>query len=190
MTSNYRVTISITPDNPLNVYDLTINTSRLGALVVRNEGGAAGTADISAVTGLLNGVGNGLLGLADPGALNTNSTTVIQINQSNQLILAGLTGNQVFQLDFTWSASAGSGNNILNGGDEGVVLLGQPGTVSQVGAADDYPGTSGRSPQSADGHFVSATVVVTQIVPEPSTIVLSGMAGLGLGLVMWRRRRL
>lgn len=186
-THSYRVTLTVDVDHPLAQYDIQIDTRRLGALVVRNEGGASGQADISGVTGLFNGGGDAGLNLADLAGLNTNSTTVTQINQSNTATFSG-TGDAVFLIDFTWTSSAGSGNNVISGGDEGTVLLGMPGTVSQINAADDYPGTSGRSPQSADGHFTAITVELT-VVPEPSTIVLGVFGAGALGLVALRRRK-
>jgi hypothetical protein len=60
---------------------------------------------------------------------------------------------------------------------------------SKVAAADDYPGTSGRTDPAADGHFVNVTATITQIVPEPSTYVLAGMSMLSLGAVAIRRKR-
>ena len=188
---NYRVTLTVTPDDAINtIYDLTLDTRLLGALVIRNEGGANGRADISAIAGLINGVGDAGVSLADIAGIDSNSTTVTQINQSNSITLSGLSGVQVFNVDFLWSTSTFSGNNLLTGGDEGVVILGMQGTISQVGAADDYPGTSGRTNGLAeDGHWLAATVTVVQIVPEPSSIAL-GLLGAGaLGMVAFRRRK-
>lgn len=186
---NYRVTVTVDTANALDTYDIKIDTKLLGALVVRNEGGAAGQADISAVTGLFNGVGNAGLNLADAGGLNTNSTTVTQINLANSVTLSGA-GDGTYFIDFAWSTSAGSGNNVISGGDEGTVILGMQGTVSQINAADDYPGTSGRTNGLAeDGHWTSVTVTLTQVVPEPSSIALAGLGALGVGLAAWRRRR-
>jgi hypothetical protein len=188
-THSYRVTVTIDAANGLDTYDIEIDTERLGALVVRNEGGASGQAAISGVTGLINGVGNAGLGLADIADLNTNSTTVTQINQSNSLTVSGV-GDAVYTFDFTWTSSAGSGNNVLSGGDEGAVILGMQGTVSQVAGADDYPGTSGRSNGLAeDGHWTTVTVTLTSVVPEPSSIALAGLGALGVGFAAWRRRR-
>lgn len=188
-THNYRVTVTVDAANALDTYDIKIDTKLLGALVVRNEGGAAGVADISAVAGSLNGVGNGGLNLADAGGLNTNSTTATQINLANTLTIGG-TGDGVYTIDFIWTTNTSSGNNVLSGGDEGAVLLGMQGTVSSVNAADDYPGTSGRANGLAeDGHWTTVTVTLTQVVPEPSSIALAGLGAIGVGLAAWRRRR-
>ena len=188
-THNYRVTVTVDAANALDTYDIKIDTKLLGALVVRNEGGAAGVADISAVAGSLNGVGNGGQNLADAGGLNTNSTTATQINLANTLTIGG-TGDGVYTIDFIWTTNTSSGNNVLSGGDEGAVLLGMQGTVSSVNAADDYPGTSGRANGLAeDGHWTTVTVTLTQVVPEPSSIALAGLGAIGVGLAAWRRRR-
>lgn len=188
-THNYRVTVTVDAANALDTYDIKIDTKLLGALVVRNEGGAAGVADISAVSGSLNGVGNGGLNLADAGGLNTNSTTATQINLANSLTISGA-GDGAYNIDFIWTTNTSSGNNVLSGGDEGAVLLGMQGTVSSVNAADDYPGTSGRTNGLAeDGHWTTVTVTLTQVVPEPSSIALAGLGAVGVGLAAWRRRR-
>lgn len=187
---NYRVTLTVTPDDVINtIYDLMLDTRRLGALVVRGEGGSNGRADIGAVTGLLNGLGEGGLGLADIAQLDATNTTVVPIGQSNSVTLTGLSGVQVFQVDFLWSSSAFSGNNLTSGGDEGAVILGMQGTISAVGGADDYPGTSNRpNGLTEDGHWLTATVTVTQVVPEPSSFALVGIGLLLTGFTQWRRR--
>lgn len=189
VSSNYRVVFTVTPGSASTVYDLKIDTSRIGARLVRDEGGSNGEAQLNAVSGTINGVGNGGLALADLGNLSSNSTNVQAFNQSNTVTLSGLTGTQVFTLDFAWNSRTASGNNILSGGDEGVVLMGLDTRInSRVGAADDYPGTSGRTNPAGDGHFVNLTATVT-VVPEPSTLALGAFAGLGIACFGWRRRK-
>jgi hypothetical protein len=187
-TTNYQVTFTVTPTNPLSTYSLQIDTRRLGALVNRDEGSASGSETISGVTGTLSSPVTGTLNLPALATQSSNATVVTNINQSASAFVTGpLSGVQVFTLNFTWTQSTNSGNNVLNGGDEAVVLLGLPGTAALFGASDDYPGTSGRT-QANDGHFVTVTATVLS-VPEPSTLVMAAMGVVGLGSVIVRRRR-
>jgi len=189
-THNFRVTVTVTPDDLVGtVYDLKLDVSRLGALVVRDEGGAAGVADISAMSATINAVAEAGLSLADIAGLNTNSTTVTNINQAGTVTLSGLTGAQVFNVDFSFTTQTSSGNNVVSGGDEGAVMLGLAGTTG-INAADDYPGTSNRPNGLAqDGVWLAATATVVAVVPEPSTFVMGGMGLLGAMVVAVRRRR-
>ncbi len=102
--------------------------------------------------------------------------------------LAFTGGVQQYTLEFTWTGRTFSPSN-ANGGDESVILMGLDTRINgDVGAADDYPGTSGRVAAN-DGHFVTVTATIVQIVPEPSSFLLAGMASIGMGLVVWRRRK-
>jgi hypothetical protein len=187
-TSYYEVKFTVSPGSLSTVYDVKIDTARIGALVVRNEGGAAGEAESGAIVGTLNGIGQPSLGLAATGNLNTNSTAVVPVSQGNTLTLSGLSGTQSYTLQFLWTNRTASGNNVLSGGDEGVTLFGLDTRLnSRVAAADDYPGTSGRTNPAGDGHFVTITATVT-VIPEPSTLAMATIAGLGMALFGWRRR--
>ncbi len=186
-TSSYRLSFTVTPTAATTVYNLAIATSWLGALVNRDEGGSGGVETIvSNVTGTVNNVANAGLGLAIAKTQSTNSNAVTNISQSNTLNINGLSGTQVFQLDFTWSQSTSSGNNVISGGDEAVVIFGLAGTATNFGASDDYPGTSGHT-QANDGHFVGLSATIVS-VPEPSSIVLAAMALCGLAVTVRRRR--
>ncbi len=185
-TSNYRVVFTVDAGAG-TVYDLQIDTARLGALVTRDESGSTATATINAVSGSLNGVGNANLGLAGPLSRSSSDTGVLAVNQGSTLQLLNLTGSNTYTLDFQWTTRTQSNNGIL-AGDEGVALFGLDTRVNtKVGAADDYPGTSGRTDPSADGHFVTVTATVVEVVPEPSTWIMAAVAS--LGAVFFRRRK-
>ncbi|MBL9123155.1 MAG: PEP-CTERM sorting domain-containing protein [Planctomycetaceae bacterium] len=187
-TASYQVVFTVTPGLAGTVYDLEIDTSRIGAFVIRDETSASASASLSAVTGTLNGPVDGGLALAALPGLNTSSTTVQAINQANTTTLTGLTGPQVFTLTFNWTGSTNSSSG-ANGGDEAVVLMGLDTRINgDVGAADDYPGTSGRTNPAGDGHFVNITATITA-VPEPSTFALAGIGLAVGGFAAWRRRR-
>jgi hypothetical protein len=187
-TQSYSVTFTITAQ-PWVVYDLTIGTSRLGAITRVSDGTGGGNGSISAVTGLLNGVGNGTLSAIGGVSLSqgTGAANTPFSQSTPTLTLTGLTGNNIIQLSFSWTATANSTcSGFLcssTGNDELAVRLGMAGTGSGV-SADDYPGVGSRN-INGDGHFVSANAVITA-VPEPGTILLfgGGLAGMG-----WYGRR-
>jgi hypothetical protein len=180
-TANYKVTFTITAP-AFVVYDLVVDTSRLGALTTVNEVGAnQASASVSAVTGLLGGVGNANLGLVSAATGGSGGDQNVVLNQSNTLTLTGLTGNQTIVLDFSWTSTADStcSGFACNtaGTDEAAVRLGLAGTTSGS-SAEDYPGVGGRVAAN-DGHFVNAKATIT-FVPEPGTslLLMSGIAGL------------
>ena len=170
-------------------YDLTIDTSRIGAFVVRDETGATAANSLGAVTGTLNGPPDGGLALASLPGLSNSSTVVSAFSQTNTTTITGLTGGpQQFTLTFTWTG-ASSSNSGANGGDESAILMGLDTNINgDVAAADDYPGTSGRT-EAGDGHFVLVTAEVVQVVPEPTTWAMALTAAVGFGTVAFRRRK-
>lgn len=188
VTSSYSVTVGYTPTLPGVVYDLEIDTSRIGAFTIVNDtSNRNGELSLSGVTGLIDGNPNAGLNLAAVASLASTASTNVPFSQANTLLLTGLTGPQSFVLNFTWTSRARSvSDSFTASASEAAVRLGLAGTLSGI-SADDYPGVGSRN-QAGDGHFVNATVSITA-VPEPSSIVLGLMAGTGLALCAWRRRR-
>jgi hypothetical protein len=187
-TARYQILFTV--NAPLNVvYDLQIDTARVGAFVVRDETAASATNNLGAVNGTFSAPAQGLTQLAALAGLNTTNTTTLPFNQTGGTSIAGFTGGvQQFTLEFTWTGRTFSPSN-ANGGDESVILMGLNTQINgDVGAADDYPGTSGRVAAN-DGHFVNVTATITQIVPEPSTYALAALSFVSLGAVALGRRR-
>lgn len=191
-TSNYTITFTVTA-SPGTVYDVSIATSRIGAITRVDDGTGGGNGNISALTGSygVNAPASiaafGLAGVTlgqGTGAANTpfaqNATT---------LTLTGLTGPNTINLAFNWTATANSTCTgflcSTTGNDEIAVRLGMAGTGSGV-TADDYPGVGGRTIGN-DGHFMNVTAVVTSVVPEPGTLALVAVGLAGLARVGRRR---
>lgn len=177
-TSDYQITFTVSATAG-NVYDLTISSLRFGALTTFDDivlGGSSG-ATLGAVTGRLNAVVNASLGLAgDSVGANANKA----INQTNALVLTGLTGTQNITLRFTWT------NNVNSSPEEAAARFGLLGTAPSSGSmqADDYPGVGGRTAGN-DGHFITVTAVTT--TPEPGTVALLALGLVGLSAVARRR---
>lgn len=189
-THNYTVTFTITA-LPYVIYDVTINTSRIGAITRVDDGTGGGNGNISALTGTLNAVATPGLGLSAVSLSQGTGAANTPFSQSTSAItLTGLSGNQVITLAFNWTSTANStctGSACsTTGNDEVAVRLGMAGTGSGV-TADDYPGVGSRN-INGDGHFVNINAVITA-VPEPGTLMLLGGGLAGLALYDRRHRK-
>lgn len=192
-TASYTITLSVMA-NPGENWQILLNTTRVGALTIINDGNGGASATLGAVTGsVAGGALTGTLNLAAVGTTtnDTNNATratspntpfdsSAPFNQLSNATVSGVgTGAvQVVTLGFTWTASASSIRH-GNAGDEAAVRMGRTSTATFY-SADDYPGAGARN-QSLDGHFVSAT-----IIPEPATAFLLTIGLLGLA---WSSRR-
>lgn len=179
-TSDYRVIMHITSVAG-TVYDLDIDTTRLGALTLYDDSTFYSTvyssASIGAVTAKVGGFAETALSL-DAVTANISPLNVAINQASSTFTIAGLEGDFQLVLDFEWTSSVFSNN------DEGALRLGlDTSTVAASGVtADDYPGTGART-MADDGHFVDVTATVVTVagpVPEPSTGLLLALGLCGL----------
>lgn len=180
---NYSINFSVVPDSALSTYDLSISTSILGMAgnVDDHSGvGQYGTASMSAVSGWLNAVPYGSLGLASAvvSAVNAGTTPVgTQFSANNMLALGSFSGAQNFTLNFTWIMHADS-PKAVNGGDATAVRIGFNNALAGAVGIDDYPGAPART-QANDGHFVNILTTMTY-VPEPSALAFAVLGGISL----------
>jgi len=178
-TSDYNVTFTVDGDGAAS-YDITIDTSRIGAFTLVNDGGGGGLADasMSGVTGASSVAGTGTLNLAALTGVTGGGNQDSPFSQADTFTMTGLTGTTVVSLDFSWTSSTYSQQH------EAAIRMGIDGTQAAI-SADDYPGVGART-LAGDGHFVDITATVTA-VPEPGTALLLSLGLIGL-TVSGRRR--
>ncbi len=183
-TSQFVISFDVTA-NAGQAWALTIDTSRIGALTLVNDGSGPSSATLNAVTGSLTGAGTlaGSLGLAAVGTLAGNNGGNQPFSQTGLATITG-TGTgaaQAVTLTFDWTSSTTStrGPSGANRGDEAAIRMGIDSAMSSF-TADNYPGVGNRTIGN-DGFFVSAS-----LVPEPGSMLMM-FAGL-VGLALFGRR--
>ena len=183
-TSQFVISFDVTA-NAGQTWALTIDTSRIGALTLVNDGSGPSSATLKGVTGSLTGAGSltGSLDLAAVGTLSGNNGGNQPFSQTGSATISGVgTGAaQAVTLTFNWTSSTTStrGPGGANRGDEAAIRMGIDSAMSSF-TADNYPGVGNRT-LANDGFFVSAT-----LVPEPGTMLMM-FAGL-VGLALFGRR--
>lgn len=189
-TSNYSITFTVTAA-PTAMYELTIDTSRIGALTRIDDTNTSRQAitTMGAVSGTVDAIADAALalpGISQNESINSNKNT--PFSQTNQLVISNLTGTQTITLSFTWTSTVNLPTaTAATGNDEIAIRLGLAGTQTTRVTAEDYPGSAFPRTQANDGHFVNISAEVTNIVPEPGTFA---MLGLGLaGIARAGRRR-
>lgn len=189
-TSNYSITFTVSAA-PTAVYELTIDTSRLGALTRIDDTNTSRQAiyTMGAVSGTVDAIANGALGLTSLGFNESiNSSKDTPFAQTNQLVISGLTGTNTITLAFDWTSTVNLPTaTAATGNDEIAIRLGIAGTQASRVTAEDYPGSGART-MSADGHFVTIGAEVTSVVPEPGTMLLLGTGLAGLAFSGSRKR--
>jgi len=171
-TASPAYSISFVVDNPLGAaYQLDIDTRRIGAVVVVDDGSGTASASLGAVAAQVDGVAEANLSL---GALSGGAQVISQSSTTLSLLDSAL--SRTVTLQFSWSSSATSSR------DEVAVLLGLAGSLPNT-IADDYPGPTARD-ATKDGHFVGVRATILSI-PEPGTAILVAQGFVALAL---RRR--
>jgi len=154
--------ILFTVDNPFGLtYQLDVDTSFLGALVLVDDGSGNATATLSGVTGQLDLAADANLGTSAPGALAATGGGYQDVNLTNTLTRVETAVARQYRLTFTFTGSVTSAR------EEAAILGGIAGSLGST-TADDYPGSGGRT-AADDGH---RTDVLVTLVPEPPTALL------------------
>jgi hypothetical protein len=159
-TMEYEIVFTV--DNPLALaYQLDVDTSLLGALVLVDDGSGNASATLSGVTGLLDGASDPSLATGVPGTLSASGGGYQDVNLTNTLAIVESAVTRQYTLTFSFTGSVTSAR------EEAAILGGIAGSLGTT-TADDYPGVGGRSAGS-DGHV---TGILVTVIPEPPTLLL------------------
>jgi hypothetical protein len=159
-TMEYEIVFTV--DNPTGVlYQLDVDTSFLGALVLVDDGSGDATATLSGVSGLLDGAGDPGLATGAPGTLAASGGGYQDVSLSNTLTIVESAVTRQYTLTFGFTGSVTSAR------EEAAILGGIAGSLGST-LADDYPGVGGRT-AAGDGHQAGVTATV---IPEPPTALL------------------
>jgi hypothetical protein len=160
--------ITFTIDNPTGgLYQIDIDTSRVGSLTLVNDGSGGASASIGAVLAFIDGAPVAGLGLGAVGPLSGTTGGSQGFSQSGTVSIVDSALTRTVTLSFTWTASTSS--NV----DESAVRLGLAGGLTSTSADDGSP--------ASDGHHVGVGVTLLS-VPEPRSagLLLVGLAALAL----------
>lgn len=191
-TSSYSITFTVSAA-PSAMYSLTIDTSRLGALTRIDDTNTSRQAitTMGAVSGTVDAIADAALalpGISQNESINSNKNT--PFTQTNQLVIPNLTGTHTITLAFAWTSTVNLPTaTAATGNDEIAIRLGLAGTQTTRVTAEDYPGSVYPRTQANDGHFVTIGAQVTNIVPEPGTLVMLGMGLAGIARAGRQRTR-
>lgn len=178
LNADYNFNFSVSAPSTA-VYQVTVSSRMTAGMTAIDDApdiifqinSSSGTSSISAVTGRLNSVVNGSLGLAGAsrGGTNNDNGVDTNVNNTNAMVMGAVQGNGAAasnNLRFTFQLFASSPNNLATGGDEQSVRMGVGNYFSPTFGAsvDDYPGVAGRNINN-DGHFVTVTAQVVNTKP-------------------------
>jgi hypothetical protein len=169
VSATHSYSITFTVDNPaLGLYQVEIDTSRVGCLTLVDDSSGSASATLGAVTGLVDGVVNPTLALSAVGTLSGSGGGYVPFDQaSTTLDFFDSASSRTFTLTFSWTSSASAGR------DEASMRMGISGGITNA-SADDYPGVGPRVVDD-DGHFVRVIVTLLD-VPEPGSLLFVAAA--------------
>jgi hypothetical protein len=190
-TGTHNYTATFTTSAQLGViYRIDFKMDFFGAVTVTDGRGAS--ASMGPLSGSLNGFTLPQLSFNYTASVDNSFTTTSETQNfdifywDNLYSIGGLQGTQTHTVHFDWTSTARSTHSF--GPEDPGEAAGRFGIAATLDnmLAGDYPGLGNRNIDN-DGHWLYVTMVVTQ-APEPTTLVLGIMAGVGLLAVAIRHR--